>query len=336
MKKTVIVVIILCVSLMLICHQYNSHNQNDGRKEGSEIMEKKVITVVAPKSPTTIPVLRMIESNVMGENVEINLQIYRDMESMITMASKGEYEILIVPAHTAANLNNKGIDVKMINVFNWGGMYLSTTEPSVNNWRKLKGKEIYIPSKGSVPDVLTQYFLQQNGMTIGENVDVVYSSHVEIAQLLSTGIITYAVDAQPYVTLNSKSVKNYTVISKFSDEWKKIQGDEYNMPATCMVTRSEYLNENEELVGSFSQKFSEAIEWTKENPTEAGALANSKLNANAELIATAMPEFCFEYKSAACAQKDLEEYYKVLMELKPESIGGKIPSESFYYKNEKE
>lgn len=143
--------------------------------------------------------------------------------------------------------------------------------------------------------VLKQVFLLH--LSLLENVEVVYSSHTEIAQLLSVGTIKYAIDVQPYVTTNTKNVKGYKVISEFSEEWKFKQGEEYTMPSNCMV-------------------------------------ASTNLNVNAELIAEAMLGFCFDNKLSADSQNDIEQYYKILLELKPESIGGKIPDESFYYKNE--
>ena len=331
MKKSYALVIVLIISLLTGCGQSDLNEASNNNLQSSELDAQTTITVVAPKSPATIPVLRMIESDCMGDEAKIDLQIYRDMEAMMAMASEGDYGILIVPAHTAANLKNKGVDVKLLNVFNWGGMFLSTTDSNCNSWEDLVGKELYVPSKGSVPDILTQYFLKQNGLTIGKNVEVVYSSHNEIAQLLSAGTIQYAVDVQPFVTSNTKNVQGYKVIADFSEEWKFKQGEEDNMPANCMVSSTEYLSKNEELINSFNKKFSEAVQWTVENPIEAGTLANTNLNANAEMIAEAMPGFCFAYKSAFDSEKDIEKYYNVLLEIKPESIGGAIPNKEFYY-----
>jgi NitT/TauT family transport system substrate-binding protein len=331
MKKSIALVIVLIISLITGCGQSNSKQTSNNSPQSSEFKEQTTITVVAPKSPATIPILRMIESNCMKDKAKIDLQLYSDMESMMAMASEGDYGILIVPAHTAVNLNNKGVDVKLLNVFNWGGMFLSTTDSDCNSWEDLAGKELYVPSKGSVPDILTQYFLKQNGLAVGENIEVVYSSHNEIAQLLSAGTIKYAVDAQPFVTSNINNVQGYKVISEFSEEWRLTQGEEYSMPANCMVSSTEYLSKNVELINSFNKKFSEAVEWTVENPTEAGTLASANLKANAELIAEAMQGFGFAYKSAVDSQKDLEQYYNVLLAMKPESIGGAIPNKEFYY-----
>jgi NitT/TauT family transport system substrate-binding protein len=333
MKKKILTLTLIsmfCLSLFAGCSQ-TEQKAASKTPQSSNSNAQTVITVIAPKSPALIPILRMMESNCMGESVKINLQFYSDMEAMMTLASKGEYSVLIAPPYTAANLYNKGINVKLLNVFNWGGMYLSTTDPNCNSWKDLKGKELYVPSKGSVPDILTQYFLSQNGLTIGKNIEVVYSSHPEIAQLIASGTIRYAVDAQPFVSSNQKKVKGYQVISDFSEEWKQTQGKEYTMPGTCAIVNTEFLNKNESLISKFNEKLSDAVEWAIDHPSEAGALAHTHLNANAELIADAMPGFCFGYKSAADAKNDVNEYLNVLYKLKPESIGNKIPDDSFFY-----
>lgn len=334
MKKGIFLILMLCFGLLAGCGQgTDMKEQQNANADTPNTREQTVITVVAPKSPGSIPIFRMIENNSMGENIQIDLQLYSDMEAMMALASGGDYGVLIVPVHTAANLYNKEVGVKLINVCGWGGMYLSTTDSDCNNWGDLKGKELYVPSRGSVPDILTQYFLTQHDLVIGEDVELVYSSHTEIAQLLSAGTIKYAVDAQPYVTSNAKNVQGYKVISEFSEEWKLTQGEEYTMPANCMVANSDYLSENEEIITAFNQKFEEAIKWTVENPTDAGILASTYLNADAELIAAAMPGFCLEYQSAADAKSDVEQYCNVLLKLKPESIAGKLPEGEFYYTN---
>ena len=205
MKKSLFLTLILCFALLAGCGQAaDLQDTESAGPEASDIPTQSIITVVAPKSPGSIPVFRMIESNCMGSDVQIDLQLYSDMEAMMALSSGGDYGILIVPVHTAANLYNKGVEVELINVYGWGGMYLSTTDPDCSNWEELEGKELYVPAKGSVPDVLTQYFLDQHGLAVGEDVEIVYSSHTEIAQLLSAGTIQYAVDAQPFVTSNLK------------------------------------------------------------------------------------------------------------------------------------
>jgi|GEM_PF-1997533 len=327
MKKIIIYSLIVISMLSSGCSSANLMGTDSQESEHSAQTE---IIVVGPKSPAIIPLLRMIDNNDMGDDVKITLRLYGNMDAMMAMASEDDYDLLIVPVHTAANLKNKGMDVGLLNVFNWGGMALSTTDSNCHGWKDLAGKELYVPAKGSVPDILTQFFLQQNDLTIGSDVEVVYSSHVEIAQLLSVGTIEYAIDAQPFVTANEKRISGYKAISEFNEEWQKTQGETSAIPANCMVVRKKYLCDNEELIKDFSEKFTESVEWVVANPRKSGMLAEENIKADAQLIAEAMHRFCFDCRSASESQQDIENYYRVLLEMKPECIGGEMPDQAFY------
>ena len=188
--------------------------------------------------------------------------------------------------------------------------------------------------KGSVPDILTQYFLTGHGLIIGETIDVVYSTYPEISQLMSLGKIKYAVDGEPYSTSNKKSIENYRIIADYSKEWKSAAGDEYSLPAYGLTANNAFLSANEELSHMFTEEFEKAVDWMADNPEESGKLAETYINADGGLITKAMPNFNFSYVSAEDAKKDTKKYYEILFSYRPESVGGIIPDEGFYCKNE--
>lgn len=327
MRKYVFILFVLSVSLLFGCSK--------GMKNDSTLKEKEnKVTVVLPKSPASIPVIRMIETKALGSDVNVDLKLYSDMEKMMVLATKNEYSYIGVPVHTAVTLNNKGLDVKLLNVMLWGGMCLSTTDPNCNTWKDLKGKQLFVPAKGSVPDIMTQYFLKKLGNITGDDMKIVYSNHANIAQFIKSSKAHYAIDAEPFVTFNKKNVKNYRIISDFNDAFKKTQGNEYSMPNFGIVVNGEFSNKNKEQVKKFNEELKKAIQWTVDNPNKAGALAKKYLNANGELIKEAMPNLNFVYKNSIESKECIEQYCKLLSSFKPESIGGKIPDEEFYYKNE--
>lgn len=333
MKKSLVLLMLLYLTLFSGCVRNDKVASLDAKI--NTLTEKQIIlTVAVPKSPATIPILRMIESNALGDKIKLNLQIYGDMDKMMAIAADGSYELMVAPVHTIAALYNKGLDVKLLNVFVWGGMYLSTTDINCCKWDDLKGKQLYVPSKGSVPDIITQYFFSLHNLRIGDNVDVVYSSHPEIAQLIKSGKIKYAIDAEPYATKNLELIEDYRIVSKFSDEWKEIKGSEYSLPANGIVVNNGFVTKNREAISIFSEEFKKALKWTLDNPDKAGVIAEKHMNANAKLIEKSMPNYNFIYKASLDVKKDLEAYCSILAGFKPESIGGKLPDENFYYMDE--
>lgn len=336
MKKGLIAILLLSISLLFGCGQDTKTNIPDAKTEpvALDAQEQIKVTVGAPKTAVTIPILRIMETNALGDKIKIDLKIFGDTEKMMAIAVSKDYGLLAVSVNTAVTLYNKGLDVRLLNASVWGGMYLSTTDSKCYEWEDLKGKQLYVISKGSVPDIITQHFLKQHGLKIGDNIEVVYSTYPEISQLIKLGKIKYAVDGEPFATANQENIDNYRVILDYVDDWKKTEGSECSLPAYGVVANNVFLSKNEELVKIFNQEYQKALEWALDNPREAGALAEKYLNVDGKLIEKAMPKFNFCFKTSVDAKKDIEQYCTVLASFKPESIGGKAPDEDFYYKTE--
>lgn len=327
MKTRLMLILLLIIILLFGCSRSSKITTPDEKLQNT-------IIVSAPKTAATIPLLRMIDSNALGTGVKIDLKLFGDLEKLMVIAVREDYGFLILPIHTAAILYNKGIDVRLLNVNVWGGIYLSSTDADFHQWQDLKGKQLYLPNKGSVPDILARYFLEENGLKIDEHLEIVNATYPQIAQLFVMEKIKYAVDGEPFATSNKTYVQNYRVILDFVEEWKKTADDKYSLPAYGVVVNDDFRVANQAFVKIFNQEYRRAVQWTLTNPDEAGVLAEKYLNLDKEMITKAIPGFNFSYQPALNAKMALEKYYGVLYNSKPESIGGKVPNENFYYQEE--
>jgi NitT/TauT family transport system substrate-binding protein len=324
MKKRFVLALTLIIGLFWSCNlatEAAGNNKNAGMK----------IVVCTPKSPPTIPILRMIATNALRGKAKLELKLYSTMDEVLAIATHTtDYQIMALPVNTAATLYNKGFDLKLLNVSVWGGMYLSTTDPDCRKWEDLRGKKLYVPAKGSIPDVMTTLFLKKHGLK-NEDVEIVYFN-TEITQLLVAGKVKYVIDGEPFATANKGNIQNYRVISNFIDEWKQNEGEQYDMPNFGTIAGGKLLLKSK-LLESFNKAYREALRWTMANPKASGELAQKYLNANGKLIENAMPNFKFVFKTASESRANVEKYCKVLLDSKPESIGGKIPDKKFYFKS---
>ncbi|WIF95709.1 ABC transporter substrate-binding protein [Caminicella sporogenes] len=327
-KIMLILITVLSIAMLFGCNQsQNKHVQVSDEKSKKEIS----IVISGPKAPPTIPLLRMMEINALGEHVKIDFKIWNSVEELLAIATGKEYGFLAVPVNTAAKLYNKGIDIKLTNVNTWGVMYLATTDQKCNQWDDLKGKKLYIPFKSAPPDIVTQYLLKEHGLEAGKDIEIIYSTPSEIAQLLKAGEIEYAMNIEPFITASKMGNEKVRVIFNYMDEWKKIKGAEYDIPNAGIIINNKFLKENKQLVELFEEEYKKALTWTLENPKEAGELVEKYLGLNKNLIEKAMPTLGLKYKQSKDAKKDLEEYYKTLLNFKADSIGGKTPDENYYY-----
>lgn len=327
MKGKLVLLLMVIFSLMM--------GFNQSELVAKNINAQNIVIICGPKSPASIPFLRMKETKALGDDVQIEVEIYGSMEKMMAVAGKNNYGFLKLPVHVAAILYNKGFDVQLLNVGVWGGgMCLVTTDPDCNKWKDLQGKKLYVPSKNSPPDIVTQQLLKRHGLNAKEDVEIVYSNHVEIAQLLETGKAKYAIDVEPFVTNHREQNKKYKVISNLRDEWMKNENN-WDLPSFGVIINNQLLLENKRLVEKFNQEYKKSMEWTVANPAQAGELAEKYLHANKKLLEKAMNNFGFIFKSATEGKNDIEKYYDVLFDFKPQTIGGKNPDENFYYQKDR-
>lgn len=329
MKRILFLVIIAFSTLLLFgC----TDKKDEGDINQTNVTQKEVIkiTLSGPKAPPTFPLLRMMETKALGENVEFDLKVWNGVEELLSIATKSEYGFLAMPVNTAAKLYNKGVDLKMTNVDTWGVMYLSSIDPNCKEWTDLKGKKIHVPYKSAPPDIVTQVFLKNKGLTVGKDVEIVYSTPPEIAKMAAAGKIEYAMNIEPFITASSMGNDDVRVVFDYMKEWKEMNGDEYSIPNAGIVTNSKFIEEHGDLLPLFEQEYEKALNWTLENPKESAKLVEKYLGLKKKLIEKSMPTLGLEYKTALESKKDLEKYFNILLDFNAESIGGKTPDEGIY------
>ena len=115
-----------------------------------------------------------------------------------------------------------------------------------------------------------------------------------------------------------------------NDAWTKA-GAQGTMTMGCVVVRTEFAQENPQAVENFLEEYEESITYVSENPEEAAALVVEAGIVPKEPIAkAAIPQ-----ANLVCITGEdmlgIQDYYRVLWDADPASIGGAIPDDAFYY-----
>lgn len=291
-----------------------------------------VLSVGVPKAPPAFPLLRMMETDALGPDVQIRLDVWVTPEQLIAMAQGGRHQLLALPLTVAAKLYNKGVGIRMINVDTWGVASLVTSDPEVRGWKDLAGKTLFVPLKSSTPDALTRYFLGRAGLRMETDVNVAYAPVIEIAQLLRAGRVQNAVLIEPHVTAAIAADAGLREVVAFSDEWAAIKGSERRIPNAGFAASSRLIAENPDLVRRFGREYEKALLWTLENPEAAGELVERYLGLQGDMIVAAMPRLGLAYRDAPDAADEVEDFFGVLHDFSPDLIGKTIPDEAFYWK----
>lgn len=305
--------------------------KEDGAAAAEVVSEPVTIRVGIPTAPPSLPILHMIEEKMLGENVTIDIDVWNAPEQLIAMVQDSEHDMFAFPLTVIGKLYNNGLDVRLMNVNTWGVTYFLTTDENFSTWADLKGKTVYVPLQSSPPDALTQYFLNEAGLKVGEDVEIIYASTAEVAALLASGEAEYATLIEPQVT--AAMTQNDKVIRalSFQDEWQRVTGTDTMIPNAGFGTTQNFIDENPELVEAFQTAYEESLQWVLEHPEETGALAEKYLDMKPALVQKAIPTMGLAFKTAEDAKPELDTFYQLLNDFDATMIGGKQPDDGMYY-----
>lgn len=298
---------------------------------GVRAAQPVVLSVGVPKAPPALPVLRMIETRALGDDVDLRLVVWTAPEQLIAMAQRNDPMMYALPLTVASKLYNKGVGIVMTNVNTWDAASLLSSDPAVRGWGDLKGRTLFVPLKSSTPDALTRFFLARAGLEAGRDVTITYSAAVEIAQLLKAGKIAHGVTIEPQVSTILADAGPLHVVANFSDEWEAVMGAGRHVPNAGMGASKALVDADPRLVARFELEYEKALAWVNANPAAAARLAEDRLGLRAAALERAMPRLGLRYVKASEAEPDIRAFFTVLGELSADLFGKNIPDEAFYW-----
>ena len=298
--------------------------------------EKVTVKVGALKGATTLGLLPLEDkaaNGEAGENYEFSMMTAAD--ELLPMMIKGELDIALLPSNVASILyqkTNGGVTVIDINTL--GVLYMVSGDSSVTGVENLAGKTIYLTGKGTTPDYVLHYILSGNGMDADSDCTLEYKSEAtEVAALLAENPDAIGLLPQPFVTAACAQNDALSVILDMNAEWEKLQGEDGSRLVTGVtVVRNEFQQEHENAVATFMEEH-QASAQSMNSDVENGAklAAASEIIAKEPIALKAIPKCNITYIDGADMKQALSGYLEVLYEQNPESIGGALPGDDFYY-----
>ncbi len=316
MKK--ILSIILTIALLAV---FASCSDGKPAKESGD-----TLNIAALKGPTSIGFIKLINDN------KINYKLAGAAEELTAPFINGAYDIISVPCNLASVLYNKtNGNVKLLAVNTLGVLYLVGTEDAPNI-ASLAGKTIYSTGKGTTPQYVFEHILEANGLVVGKDVTVEYVNEAtELAALLSNGKAKLAVLPEPYVTSVISQNENISVKLSLTDEWAKISGGK-SLVTGVVIAKKDFAEANKEKIDKFLAEYKESVEFANSDiDTTAKSCVKLGIIANEMIAKKAIPSCNIAFLGKEDMKDAVSEYLNVLFAAAPESVGGKIPADDFYY-----
>ena len=306
----------------------------------------RTINVAALNGPSGIPLAYLFENKPQVPGTDFQFHVVAGADVLLPKLLKGEIDAGILPPNVAAKVFTKNNGALVVAaVMGQGMLNLITKDEGIVSLEDLKGKTINVAGQGATPEYMFRYLLEANGIAIAADGVVPDANSVsldfsvpaaEIAADLLAGKIQYAVVPEPFSTVATTKDSSVRRAINLQDEFaalnKAIGKDSVTYPMTVLVVRKELAETAPQLVAGLLESAKEAVEWTVAHPSEAGALVqNHTLGLQAPIATKVVPNGAYVFIPAKEARPQLEELYSIFLDFAPESIGGKLPDDSFYF-----
>lgn len=344
MKKIISLITALMLSAALLagCGSTGSGSadqtdtqENSGTQTQAEPVD---VNVMALKGPTAMGMVKLMDDadsgNVDTENYSLGIAASAD--EVTPKLIQGEADIAAVPANLASVLYNKTEgQIQVLAVNTLGVLYIVENGDSIQSVSDLAGRTIYASGKGSTPEYALNFILEKNGLTPGTDVTVEWKSeHSECVSALAQDPEGIAMLPQPFVTTAQAKNPDLKVALDLTEEWDKVMENEETKSSLLtgvVVVRKEFAEENPEAVEDFMERYADSVEYVNDNVEEAAELVGNYDIVAADVAVKAIPECNIVCITGEDMKEQLSGYLTVLKDANPESIGGELPGDDFYY-----
>ena len=286
--------------------------------------------------PTTMGLVKLMQDAENGEAQNAyEFTMVTAADELTAMVAGDQVDIALLPANVASVLYHKtNQNVSVIDINTLGVLYLVSGDTSITSLDQLAGKTVYLTGKGTTPDYVFNYLLSSAGLS-AEDVTLDFRSEAtEVAAILAENPEAVGLLPQPFVTVALSQSDALSIIMDLTEEWDKLQAEDSNSRLVTGVTivNNDFLSSHPDMVDAFLEEHEASALYTDNHPAEAAELiAAAGIVAKAPIAEQALPYCNITCITGEDMKEALSGYLEVLYEQAPESVGGSLPDDAFYY-----
>ncbi len=294
------------------------------------------VSVAALRGPTAMGMVYLMNES---ENGEVNgnsytFQLEGAADAVVPLVVKGDVDIAAIPANLASVLygrTNGKIEVVGINTL--GVLYIVENGDTVHSVEDLRGRTIYSAGKGATPEYALQYVLASNGLKVGKDVYIEWKSeHAECVAALKADPEGVAMLPQPFATTAVLSNPDIRIALDLNDIWEEKVGSVLITGVT--IARKDWIDDNPEALAAFLESYKESVDYANSDTAGAAALIGKYGIVPEKVAKIALPYCQVTLVTGEEMKTALSNYLSILYSQNPQSTGGQVPDDGFYYTGE--
>lgn len=329
MKKTVS--ILLVFAIMLAFAACGAKNEPETTTEPTTTYQPVTMKVAGLAGPTGVGMVKLMSDKDAGTaKNDYQFTVVSDPKEIVAGMLNSSYDIAACPVNLAATLYNKlGGNLQVLAVNTKGVLYVLENGNTINSFADLAGKKLYATGQGSTPEYILNYLLEKNN--IADKVTVEYvESHDELASLAAAGKATIAMLPEPKVTAAMTKNADLRIALNLTEEFEKASGK--TLIQGVIVAKKDFVTNNPKAVKMFLSEYKASIDYTASNLEDTATLCETYgIIPKAAMAKKAIPNCNIAYIDGADMKTAVAANLQLFYDANPQSIGGKMPADDFYY-----
>ena len=324
--KKYLKIISLFLSLVMVfsfaaCNKENSASETDTSSDEREVKTN----IAAFKSSSAVGIAKLYNDRSYGYTVSF----YDNTDEICNLIKSGEADIACLPLNLAAKLYNETDgNIEILAVNTKGNLYALSKDDTISSVADFEGKKIYASGKGTSYEYMTDYILEEKGVS-GENIEYVekFSDLVTKAEEGKADII---IAPEPFVSACANKNSEYDTAIDLTDSWEQVCDTE---PALeCAIVSKDYLESNPDIITEFMTFYEVSINFVNtENNTIPSLLKGYDLIDNEDYAIASVERAGVKFVEKEEMKTLVKSNFEILNSLSADTIGGKIPDDGIYY-----
>lgn len=293
------------------------------------------LEILGAPNGSTIVLLRLLQSGALDQVAPgASFRLWRDTDELRAAIVSGRTSLFTTPTHVPANLANRGLPLKLFAILSMGHLFVVSGDESIKSFKDLAGKELVGFFKNDMPDLVFRSIAKGYGMDPDKDMTITYvRTPMEAAQMLAAGRAATAILSEPPATaailMAKKEGRTLNRAISLQDDWKA-QHKGLGLPMAGIAVHERLIEQSPELIAALGAGLPGARDWVMANKSEAGQLAEQKMDVKAHMFASALDHFNVVAEPAAKQKAGLIAFYETLLDFEPDALAGKLPPDSFY------
>lgn len=246
-------------------------------------VKRPKLVLAGPFALVSYPLMRIADSGALNDVAEqVEFTTWKNPDQLRALAIQQSADLVAMPSNVAANLYNRGVPLRLLDITTWGLLWMVSRDPGLKTLADFRGKEVVMPFRGDMPDIIFRLLSEREGLAIGKDITLRYvASPIDAMQLLITRRADHALLAEPAVSMGLRKTHSFpvSVIAPelyrsvdLQQEWGRVLKRPPRIPQAG-ITALGGVRDDSALLARFEQEHAKALAWCQAEPEACGAMA---------------------------------------------------------------